>query len=446
MARGEQGQILPGLVIVLLSIVALGVLTFQVGKAAVLRSQAQTAADAAALAGAREIQRQLQVQWSTTGLTDIGAIDQPRVRAEMDAYAKRNDARVLPDTVRIIGVDVRLEVESLEGLDAEAGDEKAGDPATARARARVELLAGAPSTGGGSIGPVPAGGTPKVPGRDWERLGKDLGEPPGCDDLRRLGEFLVDQGFQVSENRHFGGVLYKHAANGYHYKCGGDAGAIDVNFGACGDLCPSEVKAIDPIVEPLRELGFRTIWRAADHLDHIHIDIANSGAIGAGFGSAGFAGPLEHSVLSVKLIDWDAPLAAFGGLPGATGRFFAGPPSPEVAAIICDVAGRHGPKILLSAFEAAIVESGVHNLRYGDADSLGVFQQRPSVGEWGTAAQILDPVHATRKFVSTALAMDQPGWSAGQLAAHVQRPREDLRGRYDEVRVQALGLIERFCR
>jgi hypothetical protein len=45
----------------------------------------------------------------------------------------------------------------------------------------------------------------------------------------------------------------------------------------------------------------------------------------------------------------------------------------------------------------AIVESKLRNLKFGDLDSLGLFQQRPSQG-WGTPAQILDPVHATNKF------------------------------------------------
>ena len=45
----------------------------------------------------------------------------------------------------------------------------------------------------------------------------------------------------------------------------------------------------------------------------------------------------------------------------------------------------------------AIVESKLRNLKYGDRDSLGLFQQRPSQG-WGTEAQVLDPVHATNKF------------------------------------------------
>ena len=38
------------------------------------------------------------------------------------------------------------------------------------------------------------------------------------------------------------------------------------------------------------------------------------------------------------------------------------------------------PKVRLAAFETAIVESGVHNLNYGDRDSIGVFQQRPVAG------------------------------------------------------------------
>src|ERR1035437_6588456 len=45
----------------------------------------------------------------------------------------------------------------------------------------------------------------------------------------------------------------------------------------------------------------------------------------------------------------------------------------------------------------AIVESKLRNLKFGDLDSLGLFQQRPSQG-WGTEAQILDPVHATNAF------------------------------------------------
>jgi hypothetical protein len=46
---------------------------------------------------------------------------------------------------------------------------------------------------------------------------------------------------------------------------------------------------------------------------------------------------------------------------------------------------------------AALQESQLYNVRGGDRDSLGLFQQRPSQG-WGTPRQILDPVHATNAF------------------------------------------------
>ena len=52
------------------------------------------------------------------------------------------------------------------------------------------------------------------------------------------------------------------------------------------------------------------------------------------------------------------------------------------------------PRAATIAIATAIQESKLRNLNYGDRDSLGLFQQRPSQG-WGTAEQILDPVHAT---------------------------------------------------
>ena len=49
------------------------------------------------------------------------------------------------------------------------------------------------------------------------------------------------------------------------------------------------------------------------------------------------------------------------------------------------------------AYAAALQESHLHNLSYGDRDSVGVFQQRPSEG-WGSATQLKDPVYATTRF------------------------------------------------
>lgn len=49
------------------------------------------------------------------------------------------------------------------------------------------------------------------------------------------------------------------------------------------------------------------------------------------------------------------------------------------------------------ALATGMVESGLRNLHGGDRDSLGVFQQRPSMG-WGSPEQIMDLDRSTRVF------------------------------------------------
>jgi Putative Flp pilus-assembly TadE/G-like len=444
MRDGQRGQILPGLLVVMLALLAVGVLMFQVGKAAVLRSGAQTAADAAALAGAEEIKRQLMAQWATTGTTQL-PVNELLVRAQMRRYAAKNDATLIESSVVIQGVDVKASV-TTEGEVGEGAKEVGKEDAKgeARARARIELMPGLGA--GGSIGPVPRGGSgpvPRVGGKEWKALGERIGSSaPTCDDLVALGRFLQDQGFVVGENAAFGSVG-SHDPGGYHYKCG-NRGAIDVNFGGPGDLDPQEVAAVDPVIAPLRKLGFRTIWRAAGHYNHLHVDVANSGPIGAGSGGAdgGFTGPLEDVLMEVRLIDWDAPAAAFFGFGGVGGGYFTGPPDPRAARAICSVARGLGAsdKVLLAAYEAAIVESGVHSLPYGDRDSIGLFQQRDS---WGSYAQRMDPAWASRQFLVKAIRQNRPWMSAGQLAQDVQVSAYPER--YDQRRAQALSLIGSYC-
>ena len=52
---------------------------------------------------------------------------------------------------------------------------------------------------------------------------------------------------------------------------------------------------------------------------------------------------------------------------------------------------------LLVALMTAMQESSLRNLDYGDRDSLGLFQQRPSTG-WGTPTQVRDPTYASAAF------------------------------------------------
>lgn len=69
------------------------------------------------------------------------------------------------------------------------------------------------------------------------------------------------------------------------------------------------------------------------------------------------------------------------------------------AAIISAEAIRRGlpARAASIALATAMQESGLRNLDYGDRDSIGLFQQRPSQG-WGTEAQIKDPWYSSGKF------------------------------------------------
>jgi hypothetical protein len=70
-----------------------------------------------------------------------------------------------------------------------------------------------------------------------------------------------------------------------------------------------------------------------------------------------------------------------------------------IAATIAGVAARRQlPRQAVTiAYAAALQESRLQNLDFGDRDSVGVFQQRPSQG-WGTSREIENPVYATTRF------------------------------------------------
>ena len=84
--------------------------------------------------------------------------------------------------------------------------------------------------------------------------------------------------------------------------------------------------------------------------------------------------------------------------------------SPEQtanAATITAIALKRGlpARAATIANATAIQESKLRNIRFGDRDSLGLFQQRPSQG-WGTVEQILDPVYATNTFYDALVKID----------------------------------------
>lgn len=90
-----------------------------------------------------------------------------------------------------------------------------------------------------------------------------------------------------------------------------------------------------------------------------------------------------------------------------------------IAATIAGVAHRQAvpTRGVEVAYAAAMQESHLHNLRYGDRDSVGVFQQRPSEG-WGPRRKLENPVYATTKFFQALTKLpgyaDMPVYKAAQ--------------------------------
>jgi hypothetical protein len=73
------------------------------------------------------------------------------------------------------------------------------------------------------------------------------------------------------------------------------------------------------------------------------------------------------------------------------------------------------------ALVASLQETKLRNLAYGDLDSVGLFQQRPSQG-WGTPTQLMQPIYAATAFYNALVRVS--GWEAmpvGEAAQKVQR-------------------------
>lgn len=114
------------------------------------------------------------------------------------------------------------------------------------------------------------------------------------------------------------------------------------------------------------------------------------------------------------------------GTDGASVRL--GPDQAANAATISAVATARGlPEHAVTiALATAMQESKLRDIDYGDRDSLGLFQQRPSQG-WGTPAQVLDPVHASARFYDALVKIPDylslPVTVAAQKVQHSDYPQ-----------------------
>ncbi|GII99642.1 hypothetical protein CLV28_0213 [Sediminihabitans luteus] len=89
------------------------------------------------------------------------------------------------------------------------------------------------------------------------------------------------------------------------------------------------------------------------------------------------------------------------------------------AALIGTTAVRRGmpARAATVGIATAMQESSLYNIDYGDRDSVGLFQQRPSQG-WGTVEQIMDPVYSTNTFYDALDEVD--GWHDMEVTVAAQ--------------------------
>ncbi|MFF7811842.1 hypothetical protein ACFZCF_07975 [Streptomyces sp. NPDC007945] len=101
-------------------------------------------------------------------------------------------------------------------------------------------------------------------------------------------------------------------------------------------------------------------------------------------------------------------------------RYEFTPEQASNAATIAAVGTSRGlpERAVTIALATALQESALRNIEHGDRDSLGLFQQRPSMG-WGTPEQIMDPVYSAGKFYEGLEKV--PGYSRMPLTVAAQK-------------------------
>jgi hypothetical protein len=112
--------------------------------------------------------------------------------------------------------------------------------------------------------------------------------------------------------------------------------------------------------------------------------------------------------------------------PADTG-YLLDPDQAANAATIAAVAKREllPDHAVTVALAAALQESKLRNLGYGDRDSVGLFQQRPSQG-WGTPAQLTQPAFAAAAFFAHLRQVE--GWQALTVADAAQAVQHSADG------------------
>lgn len=141
------------------------------------------------------------------------------------------------------------------------------------------------------------------------------------------------------------------------------------------------------------------------------------------------------------------PLLAGSGCDARTtgqGVVALGTDQAGIAATIAGVANREAlpSRAVTVAYAAALQESKLTNIEFGDRDSVGVFQQRPSEG-WGPRRLLIDPVYAATRFFDALVKV--PGYRRLPVYKAAQAVQHSADGyAYDQYAPVAAGMATAF--
>jgi hypothetical protein len=112
-------------------------------------------------------------------------------------------------------------------------------------------------------------------------------------------------------------------------------------------------------------------------------------------------------VLLLRNLDVELPFVAQCTASDGESSASLDPDQAANAALLAAIALERGlpARAVTIAIATAMQESRLRNIDYGDRDSIGLFQQRPSQG-WGSVEQIMDPVYATNAFYDALVNVD----------------------------------------
>src|SRR5690625_1558402 len=134
---------------------------------------------------------------------------------------------------------------------------------------------------------------------------------------------------------------------------------------------------------------------------------------------ATFAAAVSAVIVALHHLAPGAPLVQRCVATVGEDRYTLDPDQADNAALFATIAAQRGlpERAVTIAIATGMQESKLRNIDYGDRDSLGLFQQRPSQG-WGSEAEVMDPVYATHAFYA---GLEQvPEWEQMEVTVAAQ--------------------------